>query len=201
MPLSQYHQKYASENRERNKRRIEVKKEELEKVFKATSFKIKDKTVKVAVLGCGEARIAKAHKKIFREVLGRPVKVTTFDIAIEHLKGVAGAVKYDCTLPLPGGPYDITYAHVLLKFISTEKQWNLIKNSYDALAPGGLALHFLDEEDYKTGKKILSDGYFGVSLDRWFRQLETNKIKFKKIPLKIKITKKFLRGLVIVLMK
>ena len=83
------------------------------------------------------------------------------------------------------------YAHVLLKFIPTEKQWNLIKNSYDALALGGLALHFLDEEDYKTGKKILSDGYFSVPLERWLKQLKANKIKFKKIPLKIKITKKF----------
>lgn len=201
MPLSQYHQKYASEDKERNKRRIEVKKEELEKVFKVVPFKTKNKVVKIAVWGCGEARIAKAHKKIFREVLGQPVRVTTFDISIEHLKGVAGVVKHDCTLPLPNGPYDITYAHVLLKFIPTEKQWGLIKNSYDALAPGGLALHFLDEEDYKTGKKILSDGYFGVTLYRWLKKLKANKIKFKKIPLKIKITKKFLRGLAIILMK
>ena len=96
-------------------------------------------------------------------------------------------------MPLPDGPFDITYAHVLLKFVETKKQWNLIKNSYDVLKPGGLAIHGLDKEDYETKEKKLPDGYFAVPLVQWKEKLVKKNIKFIEIPIKY--------GLALVLLK
>ena len=39
---------------------------------------------------------------------------------------------------------------MLLKFIEKEKQWDVIKNSFDALKESGIAIHILDKEDYES---------------------------------------------------
>ena len=180
--MDTYHQKYADQTAEEIQKRIDVKKDELLAIFKQIPFASSSSFLKLAVIGCGDKRFIKGHKDIFERVLKRPVEVTTFDITIEHLGGEEGVVEHDCTQPLPGGPYTITYAHVILKFIDTEKQWDLIKNSYDALESGGLAIHILDNEEYETEGVKLDNGYYTVPLKRWIQKLEENEIKHQEIP-------------------
>ncbi len=173
--------------------KLECKKQELVTIFRQIPFVTSSDRVSLAVMGCGDKRFIKGHKQIFGELLNKEVKVTTFDITIDHLQGEEGVVEHDCTLPLPGGPYTFTYAHILLKFIPTEKQWSLIKNSYDALETGGIAIHIIDKEDYKTTGEKLHNGYFAVPLKRWTNKLSELEIKHQEIPVKY--------GLALVLLK
>ena len=61
---------------------------------------------------------------------------------------------------------------------------DLIKNSYDALEPGGLAIHVLDKEDYETEELKLLNGLFSVPLDKWRAKLDELGIEYKNIPVK-----------------
>lgn len=153
-------------------------------IFNQVNLETGSEVIKLAVLGCGDRRFIKGHKIIFDKVLQKPVEVITFDITIDHLQGENRITRHDCTLPLPNPPYDITYAHVLLKFIETEKQWDLIKNSYEALKSGGLAIHLLDKEDYETTELRLIDGYYSVPLRHWEEKLTNEGVDFVKIPVK-----------------
>jgi hypothetical protein len=182
--MDTYHQKYASLPDEEIENRLNEKKQELITIFNQIKFDVNREVIKIAVLGCGDKRFIRGHKKIFKEILNKTIEIYTFDITIEHLQGKEGVVKHDCTLPLPNLPYAITYAHVLLKFIETEKQWDLIKNSYNALEVNGIAIHVLDKENYENVSEKPSDGYFSVPLSRWSNKLEELGIKYQQIPLK-----------------
>lgn len=184
MTLSPYHQKYASQPDAEVQNRVSEKKLELSAVFAQVQLKTMGELVKIAVVGCGDKRYIQWHKEIFEDLLGRPVEITTFDIVINHLQDEEHVIQHDCTLPLPNGPFDITYAHVLLRFIETEKQWDLIRNSFNAIRPGGLAIHLLDTEDYETEAPMLSNGLFSVPLKRWEAKLNEIGIEFKEIPVK-----------------
>ena len=167
MTLSPYHEKYAKKNDGDIAGRAEVKREELKKIFVAVGFVPTGEPVRVAVLGCGERRFIGHHRRIFGDLLGLAVDLTTFDVAVEHLAGETGVIAHDITVPLPGGPYDIAYGHVVLKFIPTDRQWDVIKNAYDALRPGGIAIHVCDEEELQATTSTLSDGLFAVPIVRW----------------------------------
>ncbi|HBO73690.1 MAG TPA: hypothetical protein DD653_03245 [Marinilabiliales bacterium] len=206
MPLSEYHNKYIKRTDEELQRRISVKEEELRKIFSELSYKPTSSKVRVAVLGCADRRFVKGHKDIFEKLLSNPVVLTTFDITTDHLQDAEGAVQHDITEPLPNPPYDITFGHVVLKFIETEKQWAVLKNSYNALCAGGIAIHVFDEEDVTTDSVRQTDGYFSVPMERWKKLLTENKIKFhemrwsmtlENIPIPIR----GLRGGVLVLIK
>lgn len=184
MPLSQYHQKYAYQSDAEIENRAKEKKLELSKVFAQEKLETISDPVRIAVVGCGDKRFIQHHKEIFEGFLQRAVEITTFDIVIDHLEGEENVIQHDCTLPLPNGPFDITYAHVLLRFIETEKQWDLIKNSVDALKTGGLAIHLLDVEDYETKEPKLPNGLFSVPLDRWKDKLTELGIEYKKVAVK-----------------
>ena len=184
MSLSEYHQKYSSLTDGEIQRRLQEKEEELSLIFKEAKLRTTSDLVKVAVLGCADKRLIAGHRAIFEKLLGRLVEITTLDITVEHLAGGENVIKHDCTLPLPGGSYDITYAHVLLKFIETEKQWDLIKNSYKALKFGGLAIHVMDREDYETGDPQLPDGCYSVPLQRWREKLGEEDVEYMEIPVK-----------------
>lgn len=184
MTLSKYHQKYANHSDAEVENRANEKRQELALIFEQVQLKTSDEVVHVAVLGCGDKRFIKHHKEIFESFVKKPVEVTTFDITIEHLLGEENVVEHDCTLPLPGDPYDITFAHVLLKFIETGKQWDLIKNSYDALKPGGIAIHVMDKEDYETQEPLLPNGQYAFPLDKWTKKLDESNIEYKEIPVK-----------------
>lgn len=140
--------------------------------------------VRVAVLGCGDKRLIAHHKRIFGKVLQRDVEVITFDITIDHLLGELDIFQADCTLPLLNTPYDITYGHVLLKFIETEKQFDLLKNSYDTLKPGGVAIHVFDWEEVREANSRMPDGLWSVPIERWKEKLKELDIEYKEIVLK-----------------
>ncbi len=181
MSLSVYHWKYAERSNAELERRAAVKEEELKKIFNATNFRPTSDSIRVAVLGCADARFVPAHKKIFENLLARKIEMTTFDITAEHLKNEEGIIEHDLTIPLPNPPYDITFGHVVLKFIETEKQWDVILNSYDALAENGIAIHVFDAEDVTTTSVRQADGYFSVPLARWEKQLTERGIKFQEL--------------------
>lgn len=175
MSLSEYHQKFAQQSDNIIDDKLCVKKEELESIFKVMAPAFVVHPIRVAVLGCGDKRFVQKHREIFSELLGGPVALTTFDITIDHLVGESGVIEHDCTVPLPGGPFDIAYAHVLLKFIEPTKQMNVIRNSYNALAAGGIAIHVLDAGDY-TGQQPV------VLLEKYKSQLVAEGVSFKEIP-------------------
>lgn len=183
MTLSTYHQKYSEKSDEELAKRAEVKNEELAQIFAATPLLSKNNPLRVAVMGCGDKRFVQFHKKYFAERLGKTIELTTFDISIEHLSGEENVIQHDCTLPLPNTPYDITYAHVLLKFIPIEKQWAVLKNSYDALCAGGIAIHVLDTEDYSGAQ--LADGLYSVQLEKLEENLKQNNIQYTKTVLHV----------------
>ena len=183
MTLSSYHQKYVDQSEAEIQKRILVKKEELDEIFSHVTLETNGSPVQVAILGCGDKRFISGHKEIFENALGKPVEITTFDITIDHLIGEENVFQHDCTLPLPHGPFDITYAHVLLRFIDTERQWDVIKNSFDALNPDGLAIHVLDTEDYETKTLQLPNGLFSVPLEVWKMKLDGLGIKYQEIPI------------------
>ncbi|OGH69097.1 MAG: hypothetical protein A3I29_04540 [Candidatus Magasanikbacteria bacterium RIFCSPLOWO2_02_FULL_44_11] len=177
--LSTYHSKYSERTRDEIKRRSAVKEEELKRIFNEINFATTSDPVRVAVLGCADTRFVPKHKEIFEKIFNRSVELTTFDISQEHLKDQPGFIQHDCTLPLPNQPYDITFGHVLLKFIETEKQWDIIKNSYDGLISPGLAIHIFDEEDVTTKETKQKDGYWSLPLERWAEELKKKNMKYK----------------------
>ena len=123
--------------------------------------------------------------------------MSIFDITTEQLAGEPNVIQHDCSLPLPNSPYDITFAHVLLKFIETEKQWAVLKNSYDALRQPGLAIHIFDKEDVTTTTAKQKDGYYSVPLEKWKNKLDENKIQYLNLRWEITMDKQpiLLRGL------
>lgn len=184
MTLSVYHQKYVDQSDEEIQRKADAKEQELVAIFNEVSLNTDSDPVRLAVLGCGDKRFVAHHKRIFENVLKRNVEVITFDITIDHLTGESNVFQHDCTLPLPNPPYDITYAHVLLKFIEAEKQFDLLKNSFDALKPGGIAIHGFDWDEIKATSPKLPDGLWAVPLDQWKQKLTGLGIEYKEIPLK-----------------
>ena len=184
MTLTPYHQKYADQPDEELKRRADAKEQELTSIFQEVALSTDSDPVRLAVLGCGDKRFVALHKRIFEQVLKRNVEVTTFDITVDHLAGEPNVFQHDCTLPLPNPPYDITFAHVLLKFIETEKQFDLLKNSFDALKSGGVAIHVFDEGEIKATSPKLPDDLWAVPLEKWKQKLTELGIEYREIPLK-----------------
>lgn len=164
--------------------RASAKDDELTLIFSAIQPPEETAPAKVAVLGCGDRRFIAHHRLLFAKHLHRPVELTTFDITVEHLAGERGVVQHDCTQPLPGGPYDVTFAHVILRFIETERQWDLLQNSVAALKPGGLAIHVLDREDFEGESQGLTETQFGVPLERWQEKLKVAGQPFQVVPVK-----------------
>lgn len=180
--MDAYHRKYANQSDKEINNRLKEKKNEITEILGNVTFQSEDPLIKLAVLGCGDKRFIKGHKRIFEEVFNKTVEVTTFDITTQHLQGEGKVIEHDCTQPLPVTPYTITYAHVLLKFIEISKQWDLIINSYEALGAGGMAIHILDKADYESKDNKQQEGYFTVPLQRWIEKLDEHKIQHKEVP-------------------
>lgn len=181
MSLSEYHKKYMAKPDEELQRRADVKEEELRRIFEKIDFRPTNDPVRVFVVGCGEKRFVGHHKRIFSGLLGKEVDLVTSDITIEHLEGEMGIVQHDALQLFPGAPYDITYAHVFLKFIETEKQWDVLMHSWNALREGGLAIHVMDEEEVIATTETLEDGLFAVPLKRWEKQLSEEGIAYEVV--------------------
>lgn len=185
MDISAYHQKYASQSDDEIRKRAAIKEMELSRVFKATGYKTTSRPARVAIMGSGDKRFLRYHKSMFQSLIGSEVNLVTFDISVEHLSGAEGVVRHDVTIPLPNAPYDITYGHLLLKFIETEKQWLALRNSYDALRSPGIAIHIIHEEEIVTEQAKMPDGFFGVPLARWEEKLAKEGVTHSVVPLRI----------------
>lgn len=167
-------------------RRADVKEVELRKIFETTKYKPAYDLVHIGVLGCGDYRFIYHHKCIFEKLLQKPIQLTTFDITIEHLQNEEGVVQHDCTLPLHGSPYDITYGHALLRFIETEKQWDVLKNSYEVLRSPGLAIHVFDEKHIMINGQQSFRDYWLIPFEFWKKKLSERRVKFIEIHWTIK---------------
>lgn len=184
MKLSSYHQKYFDQSDAEIQSKADAKAEELAVIFQKIALATDSNQVRVAILGCGDQRFIAHHQRIFAQTLKKEVEVNTFDITIDHLAGGPNVFRHDCTLPLPHPPYDITYAHVLMKFIATEKQFDLLQNSFTALLPGGVAIHVLDQEEINAAGPSLADGLWAVPLTQWKHKLTEHGIEYQEIPIK-----------------
>lgn len=178
--LKKHHQEYAARSNEKVGRRVKIKRAILAKILKVTEYKTSSDPIKIAVLGVSDKRYVKHHKRLFEEALMKDVEMRTFDIVTDHLKGEENIVQHDVTKPLPGGPFDIVLAHALLKFIEVEKQWQVIKNSYDALGKPGLVMHIFHRAEFRDTSQ-LKEWQYAVPIERWVKKLEEEKIKFKRL--------------------
>lgn len=203
MTLSKYHANYASRTDEELQQRADAKEMEIKKIFAEVGFTPKHSPVRIAVTGCADKRFVELHRQLFERILGIPAALTTFDITIDHLVGAEGVVQHDITEPFPGGPFDLTFGHVVLKFIETEKQWEALKCAYESLAPGGMAIEVLDREDVTTTMPKQRDDHYSVPLERWKQALEKEKIKFKIVEwnLDVKGLIRGVDGLALILVK
>lgn len=180
--LSDYHRHFCALPFEDIKRRIDEKGEEMKKILAECKIKTDSERIWIAVLGCADRRFVSLHRQMFQKFFDKPVEVVTFDITVDHLEGEEHVVEQDCTLTLPHNIFDITYGHVLLKFIQPERQWNALFNSYQALKPGGISVQIMDEEDYSTTERLQRSGYYSVPLTSLKKKLKEEKIKFLEIP-------------------
>ncbi len=178
MALSAYHRDYTKKSDEELANRMRFKEQDVAEALKLSGYVPARKPMRVVVLGCADKRYVKLHKEIFEKQLDEPVDLTTLDISIEHLQGETGIMRHDVAKPLPNGPYDIAFAHVLLKFIETEQQWLVIKNAYEALRSPGLAIFVFNEKETTAAGPKMPDGFYAVPLERWKRRLEKEGIKF-----------------------
>ncbi len=161
---------------------VAEKKNELSTILESTTVAFGKSPLLVALLGCPDSRMAGLQHRMFEEVLGKTVKMTIYDISIDHLEGVPGVVQHDVTEPLPGGPYDLIFAHMILRFIDEDQQWFVIFNSYEALKPGSLAIHILDEADYADGGKTRPEGFHTVPLEKWKDKMRALGMEYVEVP-------------------
>ena len=185
-----YHERYASLSEADIAHRAKFKEMQLRQIFASIGMpKFIAPHVRVAVLGCADKRLVTYHQRIFSTIFGKFVELTTFDVSIDHLQGASGVVAHDVTKPYPSKPFDVIYGDILLRFIDPAKQADVLKSSYDALAPNGVALHILNQEDI--------DPAYGPPKESWLYrvdmvalQLELAKdhIPFFEIPARIEMT-------------
>jgi hypothetical protein len=182
--ISDYHKKYQEQSDDRIDHKIDAKKQELIAIKEAgLAPRLDNGVIDVCVLGCGDRRFVDGHRRIFSEVYSCETNIVTLDIAIEHLREAANVIQHDITNRLPNGPYDVTYGHVVLKFIPSDKQWDVVENSVSALKPGGIAIHILDEADYSDPAKTSEGGYSPVDLGLITKRLEAEQFTYKLVPI------------------
>lgn len=184
MKISDYHQKYAALPDEEIDRKADNKKEELMALQAVAQLETSSEPCDVAVIGCGDKRLIEKHRQIFSEFCGKPINMTTIDIVVDHLAGEENVMQHDCVEPIPGGPYDITYGHVMLRFVRAAQQWSVIQNCYDALKPGGLAIQILDFLDFTTESELLPNGLYSVPLRKYQDKMDELGMPFVEVSAK-----------------
>jgi len=147
--LNEYHSKYMEKSDGEIASRVQVKEIGLRQVFGTLGLpRMNAPEAAVLVVGCADRRFIPEHERIFSSILAKPVKLLTIDVEVEHLSGASGVIQHDATEPLPDGPYDVVYGDVLIRFVEPEKQSAVLKNSFEALAAGGMAIHIFAKEDF-----------------------------------------------------
>ncbi len=178
MDLFEYHQRYVTLSQENILHGLQAKEYQLGQVFSQLNLTFNENSLRIAILGCADKRFVKGHQELFGRLLYKPLELTTFDINTDHLNGENRIIKHDCTKPLPQAPYNVIFSHILLKFIPENQQWSVIKNSYDALKSGGVALHFMDVGGKSLPTSMLKEGFNKVILDVIKNKLKESSIKF-----------------------
>lgn len=171
--------------------RVEVKEIGLRQVLASIGAPVPvSPEVRVLVLGCANKRLIGEHQRIFSTIYGKPTRLTTIDVAVDHLVGGEGVIQHDATEPLPGGPYDVIYGDVLVRFVEPGKQFSVLKNSFDALAPGGVAIHIFAEEDFNPpeGYQPLPGTYL-VDMNALQMMLVSAGIQYLEVPLRYDVFK------------
>ncbi len=194
--LNEYHKKYMEKSDSEIAVHVQVKEIGLRQVFGTLGLpRMNGPEAAVLVLGCADKRFVPEHERIFSSILGRPVKLLTIDVETEHLSGVPGVIQHNATEPLPGGPYDVVYGDVLVRFVEPEKQSKVLKNSYDSLAAGGMAIHIFAKEDFDppAGYAPLPGTH---KVDMNSLQLELTKIgiQYLEVPLRYDVPKPGMEG-------
>lgn len=184
--ISEYHAKYQSKSDDEIVKRAREKFNELTRVFSAASLDTQSDPVEVAVMGCGDKRFVAHHKDMFARILARDVRITTFDIEVSHLAGEENIVEHDCSTPLPGGPYDIAFGHVVLPFLEPDKQLDMIQSGYNALKPSGIQIQVLDPMNYDKESETLP-GLHKVDLEKLKNKAEELGAKVIEVTLEIGI--------------
>ncbi len=183
MTLDTYHKSYASVSDIEIEKRSQTKEAELMIMFTRINPLLSKIPIKIAVLGCADARMVKRNQVMFERLFNHRVEMNTLDIKVDHLVGEKNVIQHDCTFLIPNGPYDVCYSHVLLKFIAPEKQFDVIINSYHGLTDGGMAVHVLDGNDYEIIGENEKEGFHSVDLTVLENELLKNKLKYKFIHL------------------
>lgn len=181
MAFSDYHQKYLKELPENIDSRLRAKQHELIQVIEKADITFPNGLLRIAVLGCADKRLVKAHKAIFEEVFQRHVDILTFDISIDHLSGEEQVYEHDCREPIPYTPYTAAYSHTLLRFMEPEEQWKVLLNSYHALKEGGVALHFMSKDGKTEPTRMMQEGYWQIPLDAFETKLDGLGIKHQRV--------------------
>lgn len=179
--LSEYHQRRNALSDQEVLEDLKQKKEELDQVFKVIKPSFQGSMVRIAVLGCADKRFIPGHKEMFKNFLEKEIDMSTLDITLEHLQGAENIVKHDCTQPLPGKPYDITYGHILLKFMPPEKQWQVLTNSFNQLNPKGMAIHLMNSGGKTVPTLFVPEGFFNIPLKEFEKRLEKMGIEYTQL--------------------
>lgn len=189
--VTEYHLQYAKKSDADILHRAWIKEVQLRQIFATVGLpQVAKPVVNVAVLGSADARLVAQHDRIFSAIFQKPVALTTFDITVEHLQSASGVMQHDVTLPLPGGPYDVVYGDVLLRFIPPEKQLDVLVNAWNALAPGGVAIHVFAMEDFHPEmQKEKTPGIQPIDFNTIQLKLNEQHIFYAEVPLRIETTK------------
>lgn len=190
--LADYYQRYGQLSDKEIAHRAAVKEMQIRQVFAAVGQpSFPNPLIRLAVLGSGDKRLVDAHRRIFETVFGKPVTMTTFDIDVEHLAGAQGGViRHDVTEPLPETPYEVVYGDVIVRFVEPTKQFFVMKNAFDALAPGGIAVVNFAQEDFDPPPKYEPvAGTFRVDMNALQLEMAKAGIPFLEVPVRVETTK------------
>ncbi|MAF35757.1 hypothetical protein CL622_01410 [archaeon] len=182
--LAKHYREYASRPQDWVDLRAHIKKQIVQDVFEQTGFSPTGNPVKIAVLGASDKRYIAVHHTIFTEAVQKDVAMITFDLDEAHLAGAHGIVEHDVTSPFPETGFELIFSHALMKFILPQEQAVVLKNAYNALAPGGLAMHILHFAELKGGT-ILKDWQYRADVEKIVAALAKDGIICKPISLNI----------------
>lgn len=184
---NEYHLQYFKKTDADIAQRMWVKGMQMRQIFATVGLpKIAKPVVNVAILGCPDARLVPHLDQMFNGIFSKPVAMTTFDLSVEHLQAASGVMQHDVTTKLPGGPYDIAYSDLLIRFIEPAKQLDVLLHSYEALSLGGMAIHIFAEEDFRPElRKEQTPGTHPVDMNALQLALNKREIFYMEVPLRI----------------
>ncbi|MFZ2886464.1 MAG: class I SAM-dependent methyltransferase [Minisyncoccia bacterium] len=178
--LQKHYADYATRSDDRVRDRERAKRSIVTHVLKNVPVTVKTRPIKVVVLGASDKRYIPVHAQIFTDILGENTVVSTLDVDAEHLGSGADVVQHDVTKPFPHTPYGVVFSHELMKFLTNEEQLQVLENSYDALEPGGVAMHIMHEASIK-GTDKLESWQTKVDPDELVKKLDERDILAKKL--------------------